>query len=99
MKMTLHHHHQELNVSNISAVTNSILTKLLRYVSGINKNNMNNNNNFLELWHNWNWPSVWIFKDPLNIISKVINPAIWCQSTIFRTNFGSEPKNIYHMVL
>ena len=46
MKMTLHHHHhppttthhRELNVSNISAVTNPILTKLSRWVSGINNN-------------------------------------------------------------
>ena len=30
MKMTLHHHHQELNVGNIPAVTGLIFTKLNR---------------------------------------------------------------------
>ena len=38
-------HHRELNVSNISAVTNPILTKLSRWISGINNNDKNNNNN------------------------------------------------------
>ena len=44
-KMTLHHHHtpppihRELNVSNISAVTDPIFTKLSKWVSGINNNN------------------------------------------------------------
>ena len=32
-------HHQELNVSNISDVTDPIFTKLSRWVSGINNNN------------------------------------------------------------
>ena len=43
MKMTFHHH-QKLNISNISAVSGPILTKPERKVSGI-KNNTNNNNN------------------------------------------------------
>ena len=30
MKMTLHHHHQELNVGNTLAVTDLVLTKLER---------------------------------------------------------------------
>ena len=43
-KMTLHHHHpppthRELNVSNTSAVTDPFVTKLSRWVSGINNNN------------------------------------------------------------
>ena len=49
--MTLHHHrhpqstHQKLNVRNITAVPDPILTKLWIYVSGINNNNMSINNN------------------------------------------------------
>ena len=46
--MTLHttatHHHQELNVGNISDVTGPTLTQLERKVSGIHNNNNSNNN-------------------------------------------------------
>ena len=49
-----HHHHHQLtthhrdhNVIHISAVTGPILTKILRLVSGINRNTMNKNKNNL----------------------------------------------------
>ena len=47
MKMTVdyHHHPQKLNIGNISAATDTILTKLQRQVCRVNYNNNNNNNN------------------------------------------------------